>query len=454
MVVSTKMLVLSPLASLEGRAHLLAVTQCQHMLYGEGFYDLVADTIALHPQTLPSAVASLSTWLTPTPAVQYSYTRPWSTAWSDPVVIFHTSGTTGLPKPITWNNAMMSYNDASARLPRGDDNITARIGRTRYYTTTGNGPGVSSSLQHSIWRGAIVVFGPTHRWPSSTLATEIISRANVGSMMTTPHIIEAMASTPDGDAALRQLELLLWTGAPLNETVGAELAAKGTLRLAPIYGTTECAGLQMHVCAERGDWNVYEFQVGQGIEFDAQSTSDLFELVIRRGKTNKLGQPQMTEGYVQPVFCALPELDEWRSRDLFAPAEGTEGLWRYRGRKDDFILLSNGVGLLPQLYEPLILAHRAVDGVLIGGQGRAAPFLLVQLAEQDGMQADSRELDDVWATIERDVNKPFLGDWVRLRRDKILVTSLDRPFVWTEKGTPSRKAMLNVYQDEIEALYT
>ena len=450
------MLVLSPLASIEGRAHLLDVTKCSYMLFGEGFEEIVMQTAQKWSLTAQVPVPDQSVWLEAKFAAPYSYARDWETAWKDPVVTFHTSGTTGLPKPITWVNAMMNYNDASAQLPRGDENITALIGRTRYYTTTGNGPGVSSSLQHSVWRGAVVVFGPPHRWPDAALATEILHHARVGSMMTTPHIIETMAKDIDGRAALHSLELLLWTGAPLVQEIGVSL--RPYVRLGPVYGTTECAGLSTHVCADPADWNLYEFQGGQGIEFDKHAP-DRYEMVIRRwpkASDGSSSQPPQTEaGYVQPVFCAFPELTEWRSHDLFAPHQdpGKIGLWAYQGRKDEFVMLSTGVGLQPTLYEPLITALPEVRGALIGGRGRITPFLLLQFTEKARSGKGQEVLDKVWSSIEREVNIKYLGDLVKLRRDKVVIGSPEKPFVWTEKGTVVRSIVLQLYQREIENLY-
>lgn len=450
------MLVLSPLASVEGRAQLVELTKCEYMLYGEGFRDVVKDTVRLRPLTKDLAVSPLADWLKDEPLRHYPYTRSWADAWQDPVAIFHSSGTTGLPKPITWTNAMMRYNDGASRLPRGKENHTGRIGRTRYYTTTGNGPGVSSALQASVWLGAVIVLGPAHRWPDPDLVVEMLTYGEVGAMLTTPHVIEAMALTEDGMKALLGLKILLWTGASLGARVGAAIASRGSVLMAPVYGSTECAGLQMHFCADRADWDVYEFQDGQGIEFEAQSGSELHELVIRRWKKNDLDQPITQHDYIQPVFCSFPQLDEWRSRDLFTPHENREktGLWRYRGRKDDMVTLSSGAALLPTRFEPLIATHDAVRGALIGGQGKPSLFLLVQLADDRCGRASQDQFNDIWATVEAKVNIPFLGGGLKLRRDKVLIATQEKPFVWAEKGTFSRRAVLDLYKAEIEALYS
>ena len=55
--------------------------------------------------------------------------------------------------------------------------------------------------------------------------------------------------------------------------------------------------------------------------------------------------------------------------------------------------------------------------------------------------------------MESEINAKYLGDIVKLRRDKTVIGNSAKPFVWTEKGIVLRRSVLNMYQKEIEALY-
>jgi acyl-coenzyme A synthetase/AMP-(fatty) acid ligase len=48
----------------------------------------------------------------------YPYTKTWEEAKKDPIVILHTSGSTGNPKPITYNHAFLNTFDSSRLFPR------------------------------------------------------------------------------------------------------------------------------------------------------------------------------------------------------------------------------------------------------------------------------------------------------------------------------------------------
>lgn len=47
----------------------------------------------------------------------FSYTKTWAEAANDPFCFLHTSGSTGVPKPIPWSNALIGTMDAIRLLP-------------------------------------------------------------------------------------------------------------------------------------------------------------------------------------------------------------------------------------------------------------------------------------------------------------------------------------------------
>jgi len=47
----------------------------------------------------------------------YPYTKTWDEAINDPFCLLHTSGSTGLPKPIVWSHGLIGTMDAVRLLP-------------------------------------------------------------------------------------------------------------------------------------------------------------------------------------------------------------------------------------------------------------------------------------------------------------------------------------------------
>jgi hypothetical protein len=59
--------------------------------------------------------------------------------------------------------------------------------------------------------------------------------------------------------------------------------------------------------------------------------NDLCELVLK---------PRDTK--YQTIFHTFPEIQEWRTKDLFKQHPSKPFLWKYSGRRDDIVVLSNG----------------------------------------------------------------------------------------------------------------
>lgn len=82
------------------------------------------------PDVLPSLLAhrpmrvieipETNALLTPEPVAAYPYTKSFDDAADDPFCVLHTSGSTGLPKPIIWKNSLFGTLDASRLLPPGE----------------------------------------------------------------------------------------------------------------------------------------------------------------------------------------------------------------------------------------------------------------------------------------------------------------------------------------------
>ena len=66
----------------------------------------------------------------------------------------------------------------------------------------------------------------------------------------------------------------------------------------------------------------------------------------------------------------FPDKKEWRTKDLFKPHPKKPSLWRFHGRLDHIIVLSNGEKFNPVPVETLVQGHPVIMGSLVVGQGR------------------------------------------------------------------------------------
>jgi len=91
-----------------------------------------------------------------------------------------------------------------------------------------------------------------------------------------------------------------------------------------------------------------------------------------------------------------------------------------------------------------------VKAVVMGGEGRKVPFLLVELADQE---MDEKEvLHALWLVIE-ETNRKISWE-IRLKKDMVIFAKKGRPLKRVlGKGTTNRRATVEDYAEEIEELY-
>lgn len=144
----------------------------------------------------------------------------------------------------------------------------------------------------------------------------------------------------------------------------------------------------------------------------------------------------------------------YRTKDLFEEHPNKPDLWRFRGRADDVIVLSNGEKLNPVDFEKRVELHPLVKGAIVVGQSKFQTGLLVELTWDliSPGRSPADILEELWPTIEQ--SNQIMPKHGVVWKSKIAVTSKDKPFVRTAtKGNIVRSQTVNLYAAEIEALY-
>jgi hypothetical protein len=110
---------------------------------------------------------------------------------------------------------------------------------------------------------------------------------------------------------------------------------------------------------------------------------------------------------------------------------------------------------VPGPIEGTVLAHPAVRGVVAFGRERTQIGLLVEPAEEHGVNPlDEHALaayrNTIWGAVEAaNRDSPAFG---RVYKEMILVTSPSKPLPRAGKGTVQKKAALELYDEDIRAL--
>jgi acyl-CoA synthetase (AMP-forming)/AMP-acid ligase II len=167
------------------------------------------------------------------------------------------------------------------------------------------------------------------------------------------------------------LKYITYAGAPLSRAVGGFLNVT-TVRLINSLGSSECGNVDS-VLPDPEDYDYLYWPREHnhlGIEWRPTSDPDVFEQVFVRDE-----RLSVTQG----VFHTFPHLNEYSTGDLFRRHPAKPDHWLYEGRVDDIIVFSTGEKMNPLHIEDAVRSHPSVTGVLVVGQQRFQPALLVEL---------------------------------------------------------------------------
>ncbi|KAG6354291.1 hypothetical protein INS49_004896 [Diaporthe citri] len=384
----------------------------------------------------------------------YALSKPFEEVKDVPVLGLHTSGTSGHPKPIYWTHgsieAMASHSDSYGVYPESfnDDGSTSLLQDVF-------APGEVVMMPFPLYHmGGIspvffsILYGNTHVMPvtGTKMTSENITGMLRSSKSTTawlaPSLLEDMLDYPPGLETLGTMKHVVFGGGPMNPTKGNRIS-KLVRHLCGFIGSTEGGACHLVSPPDSSHWNEFNFiDVGHRME---EVEPGLFELVYPNTELTRRCQLH---------FHSYPELSEYRTKDLFSPVPGKDGWWTYRGRTDNWVIMSNALKMDPTDIESTVGSHPDVRGVLVAGDRRYRLCLLVELKD-DAIPATDAEREDaltkLWPLIE-EANKAS-SKFGRIPRELVFFTSREKPFLRASKGTIQRRLTIEDHADEINDLY-
>lgn len=265
-----------------------------------------------------------------------------------------------------------------------------------------------------------------------------------------PPYMEQIAQNPAMlDFITSNLETVVYGGGDISRAAGDTIANK--TRLFNFNGSTETASypiLRPSGKYPAEDWKYIHPHPAGGLEFRPQ-LNGLYEAFVVRN-------PDFEQE--QPVFKIFPHLQEYATKDLFSPHPSKPNLWTYYGRADDIIVFKSGQKTNPIAMEQHISRHPKVQGAVVAGTGRFQPCLLVEPATTGPADDDPQShaavalLDELWPVIEEG-NQNYLQKDSTIAKSHIILTVPDKPMLRAGKGTVQRVPTLELYRDELDALY-
>lgn len=254
-----------------------------------------------------------------------------------------------------------------------------------------------------------------------------------------PSVLQEIVTSTSFLQNLRRLNAVIYGGGPLPRDAGEVI--RSVTDLYSFMGSSEMY-IAVTDVIDQEDWEYLHFNEMVGSKFRPHS-EDLWELCLVR-------KPELD--LYQGIFLTFPTLQEYHTNDLYSKHAIKPDLWRYSGRADDIITLTNGEKLNPVAMEYLIGKHPDVKAVLVAGQARFRTALLVE-AKSPPLTASQRVKlrQKLWPIIaEAHKECPAHG---KLSRDLILFTDPTKPFSRSQKGTIQRRLTFNLYERELNAIY-
>ncbi|CAG8130357.1 unnamed protein product [Penicillium salamii] len=446
----------------EAHLHLLKATNCSKFFYTE----------ERQARTLEIKALCSTLDIFQTPAVNdilkseaglhhYAYTKSYAKAEDDTILIIHSSGTTGeciqsknkspwcinsiigMPKPVYLTNGFFMTLGASSHLhlPAGrKPGIYYHLGQeslvlatTPLFHLMGLMP-----LVFSVWFHVPTLLGP-EKPPSVDFMIELLRTGRPTHAICAPSVLEDMSYSSEALLCLQQLEFVMFGGAPLSPETGERLL-KHT-RILSVIGTSEVGWIPTLIPEDLANWGYFEWNEAYGL--DMQDIGDgVYEMVIPR---------QHNARDFKGIYHTDPDINEYHTKDLYTQHPTNPCLWKYYGRKDDVIVLSNGEKFNPINMETIIAGHPLVGKAVVVGQSRFQAGLLIEVDHGVADMDTKAFIDEIWPTVQ--VANQTIAAHGRVMKNKIGFALKDKPFKRTPKGSVQRRAVLQEYADEIDALY-
>jgi acyl-CoA synthetase (AMP-forming)/AMP-acid ligase II len=126
-IISIKILFPSPRNPMGGQLGLFELTGCKTVVYGTSIMKAIQPFISTHGSLVTIAAPDLEEFLDETLVPHYDYSESLETGGKQTLAIFHTSGSSGAPKPITWTQRAIMTSGLGKRLPPGNENRVSDV---------------------------------------------------------------------------------------------------------------------------------------------------------------------------------------------------------------------------------------------------------------------------------------------------------------------------------------
>ncbi|KAI1503048.1 hypothetical protein F5X99DRAFT_376604 [Biscogniauxia marginata] len=440
---------ISPFNSVDSQIQLLKQTDCHHACFPSSHEERVQLWLQKWPMRVIEA-GPVDSWFPDYTVPVIHYTKTFEEAQWLPLVVLHTSGSTGSPNPIVSKQGMVAIGDAYHNLPDWNGlplffkAWTTRCKRLFLPLPLFHAAGVYMFLIAAIYWETPMALSLPDRPLSSDLVVDCLNTLNVGGTVLPPVVLEDMSQYDRCVQALAKLEMVAFGGSNLKEHCGNVLVEKG-VKLVNAISSTECTPFPTYMPSNAQLWKYLVFN------------SDLFGAEWRRIENESnasrlvIFRKDIHPGY-QGIFYTFPDINEYDTKDLYEPHPTLPNHWLWCGRSDDVIVFSNSRKFNPISMEATIKQSPLVQGAVVIGSNRLQPALLIEPKKHPQSDEEGRELiNKIWPIV-LSANKEA-PSYATISRNLVMLSNPQKPFLLAAKGNIIRGATLKRYEEDIKTLY-
>jgi len=441
----------SPRNSEEAHAALLSSLECSKLIATSPAPVGVAfvQSMTSEKLTIPTLDELLD--LKPEGVRAVTYRKSFEDAKTDPIFILHTSGSTGIPKPLIYTNEYVSrmYNAQDLVPPVGFDSVNEKLmkGSCIVMLPPFHIAGLAFTLLLPALNGNIPVYPTAGAPPGLDVLLGALAVTQVDWAFLSPVVIDQISKDPLVlEYVAGKLEYVFYTGGSVPKASGMAIARK--MDLYQVLGSSECAAFPLlrHQNGDRTeDWQHICVHPEAKVEF-RHRYDDCHEMVQTRDVSAE------GERY-QPVFCHFSTLKEYETKDLFTEHPTLPETYIHVGRTDDIIVFSNGEKTNPVSFQDEVARHPEIRAALVVGQQRQEAALLVEPMDNQTQSEKAKQelIERIWPTVEECNTR--CPRHAKVSKAKILIAPASVPFSRAGKGTVQRQSTLVTFKASIDSLY-
>lgn len=373
------------------------------------------------------------------------------------VLILHSSGTSGLPKPIYCSHKHFlgfaaCHDFSSIAQAQGltistspffhvSHNVIKKACASAYLCCWIQGFGMVP-ICLSLGIGKTMCIPPASMIPTGVSISALLKASGAKALLTVPSIIEEIALLPDnaGVEALQVLDFVAFGGGIPKSSVGDKLQAAG-VKLINHYGATETGPMTAFYVPEKdADWRNIKLRT------DIVGPLDV-RLARVDTESNELGETYRLS--MRPLGWK----DRFELQDLLFQGFGTpRDEHTIAGRTDDLICLGTGEKVRPTIMESLLNQQDGVKATTVFGDGRSELIVLVESTETFIEQEEIESFrSTLWPIVEQAGRK--MDAHARISSPTSILVLPPGSLPRSDKGTVLRREVAVQFAEQIERAY-